>query len=294
MREQVVNLGPQGMLYGVLTVPESQVLTEWGVVFLNAGLVHKVGPNRLHVQLARALARHGFVSLRFDFSGIGDSPARADRESFERSSIEETRAALDWLSSKQGCQNVVLVGMCSGGQAAFRTGLEDERVRGMVLVNASGYREEPTQDTLDRVARVQDAHYHWRVAIYNPRNWARLFSGRTQYSGVRHAIAYKLREWLWRPSTLGAAGRSDIEGFEALLRRRVQVLLLFTEGDWGLDYLRMMLARELKEQLRMGNPRVEIIPRSDHILTPLVARHRAVSCVIDWARGLSGGSGGSG
>src|SRR5262249_27402146 len=44
------------------------------VLFLNAGAVHRVGPNRMYVDLARSWAEHGLTSLRLDLSGLGDSP----------------------------------------------------------------------------------------------------------------------------------------------------------------------------------------------------------------------------
>ena len=43
------------------------------VVLLNAGIIHRIGPNRLYVQLARRLASRGHAVLRFDLAGIGDS-----------------------------------------------------------------------------------------------------------------------------------------------------------------------------------------------------------------------------
>jgi hypothetical protein len=42
----------------------------------NAGMLHRVGPYRLHVRLARDLARMGFSSLRVDLADTGDSPLR--------------------------------------------------------------------------------------------------------------------------------------------------------------------------------------------------------------------------
>ena len=48
------------------------------MVILSSGILHRPGASRLYVQIARALAEDGFTSLRFDFSGIGDSAVRRD------------------------------------------------------------------------------------------------------------------------------------------------------------------------------------------------------------------------
>src|SRR5205823_3052307 len=46
------------------------------IVLLDAGATYRIGPNRLHVELARRLARDGDLVLRIDQSGIGDSAPR--------------------------------------------------------------------------------------------------------------------------------------------------------------------------------------------------------------------------
>ena len=74
-REMTVLMGRHKSLVGTLPIVAiSAVTAPPTVVLLNAGIVHRVGPNRMHVLLARALAAAGIPSLRFDMSGIGDSP----------------------------------------------------------------------------------------------------------------------------------------------------------------------------------------------------------------------------
>lgn len=60
-------------LVGVLSRPRQIVAGRPAVILLNAGLVQRSGPFRVYAQLARALASCGFVVLRFDLSGRGDS-----------------------------------------------------------------------------------------------------------------------------------------------------------------------------------------------------------------------------
>ncbi len=84
MRERAVVFGDPPDLVGVLTEPDG-VCRDRGVIILNAGIIHRVGPNRLHVRMARALASLGFPVLRFDFSGQGDSGRRVDGPSYQES-----------------------------------------------------------------------------------------------------------------------------------------------------------------------------------------------------------------
>ena len=58
MKEEAVLFGSRESLAGVITEPSA---AGWGkalpgFVFLNAGMTHRIGPNRLYVRLARDLA----------------------------------------------------------------------------------------------------------------------------------------------------------------------------------------------------------------------------------------------
>ena len=63
LTEEPLQFGAGGRLFGILTTPSeprrnAQELPVF--VFLTAGLLHRVGPYRLHVRLGRELAQMGF------------------------------------------------------------------------------------------------------------------------------------------------------------------------------------------------------------------------------------------
>jgi len=103
-------------------------------VFLSAGALHRVGPGRLYVQLARELATMGFNSLRVDLSGIGDSPAQPGATNRE-SVAADCKEILDVLDSRLGHRPLVLAGLCAGADNAVRLAGTVERVMGMVLLD---------------------------------------------------------------------------------------------------------------------------------------------------------------
>jgi pimeloyl-ACP methyl ester carboxylesterase len=94
----------------------------------------------MHVRLARALATSGFSSLRFDFSGIGDSGQRRDSLAFEESSVAEVREAMDYMAQSRGTKRFILMGLCSGADMSHLTAVEDGRVRGLVFIDGWAYR----------------------------------------------------------------------------------------------------------------------------------------------------------
>ena len=135
--EEPIYFGAGGRLTGILTQPrslrdESRALPRF--VFLNAGLLHRVGPNRLYTFLARELARAGFCSVRVDLSGKGDSPAR---EGLNRpQSVElDHEEIVGGLESRFGPVTVILAGLCSGADDAVRLAPIDDRVVGMLLLD---------------------------------------------------------------------------------------------------------------------------------------------------------------
>ncbi|MGH9337465.1 MAG: alpha/beta fold hydrolase, partial [Vicinamibacteria bacterium] len=66
MSEKTLLFGKTKSLAGVVTDPvggRNLRTPPLGFVILNAGIVHHVGPNRIHVKLARRLAEAGFIVM---------------------------------------------------------------------------------------------------------------------------------------------------------------------------------------------------------------------------------------
>lgn len=142
MKENVFAFGEGKCLLGVLSDPESQSSPKEsiGILFLNAGVLHHVGPNRLWVDMGRLFAEQGFVSLRFDLAGFGDSLNRRTQQSYEQRSILDIQEAMDFLDAKKGIKKFVLIGFCSGAENAHHAALADDRIVGAVFMDGYAYR----------------------------------------------------------------------------------------------------------------------------------------------------------
>ena len=141
-RDEALRLGPAGQLVGIVSSPVTQGPSggpATAVIILNAGVLHRVGPHRLHVLLARRLAAAGLGALRIDLGGIGDSLASSDAASFRDSAVADTRAAMTGLTEALGARRFVLFGVCSGADNSIATALADDRVAGIVLVDPPAY-----------------------------------------------------------------------------------------------------------------------------------------------------------
>ena len=153
LTEEPLQFGEGGRLFGILTAPctphNARELPVF--VFLSAGLLHHVGPYRLHVRVARELAQMGFSSLRVDLAGMGDSPPRPGL-SYRQSISADFGEILSVLDSRLGCLPLVLAGLCTGADNATYLALKEPRVVGMVLLDPICY-PDPGFGTREIVAK---------------------------------------------------------------------------------------------------------------------------------------------
>ena len=100
MNEIPLVFGADRHLVGILTLPSQGDPRPIAFLLINAGVIHRVGPHRINVKLARHLAGLGFASLRFDLSGQGDSrnALSAGTIGHAQQSIADLRAAMDHLT----------------------------------------------------------------------------------------------------------------------------------------------------------------------------------------------------
>ena len=284
MRESALLVGRSHPLVGVITHPAPSANGEspLGALLLNAGILHHVGPHRLHVHLARRLATLGFVALRLDFSGIGDTPARTDGLPFEQSCLQETREAMDALVARFGCRRFVLLGLCSGARVSLRVAAEDERVAGALLINAANHlhdgRDEAGSTALR--GRVLRRHY-WRLALlssFRAKVWRQALRGNFDPHLARQVLRDLLPPWPRRATPAPSlTAPSGLDSLRSLLARGVIILHVYSEGDQAIDYFRVMLGPQAD-----GLP-LEWVPGANHTFTPLWCQERLLAIASAWA-----------
>jgi len=183
MREQAFLFGEHRTLVAVVTEPSAadgtQTAPIGGVLLLNAGVIHRVGPSRLYVHLARALAEAGWLSVRLDHSGIGDSPVRRDGLSFEQSAIAEVREVMDALEQSRGLRRFLLIGLCSGAVTSFDAARVDDRVAAIVMINPQGFDENIAWN--DYIQNRGHARKYWKESLFSVRSWWNALTGRIDY-----------------------------------------------------------------------------------------------------------------
>ncbi|OOG50992.1 alpha/beta fold hydrolase [Rhodanobacter sp. C01] len=139
MQEHAYRFGRAKHLVGMVGLPPS-LSGNIGVIVLNAGLVHRIGPFRLHVEMTRRLNACGYPTLRFDLSTLGDSGASSESQSREQLVCADAADAMALLSERAGCTRFVLIGLCSGAVNAHRVACTDARIVGAIFLDGYAYR----------------------------------------------------------------------------------------------------------------------------------------------------------
>ena len=154
-------------LLGIVAAPAKPRST--AVVLVVGGPQYRAGSHRQYTLLARRLAAAGFVVLRFDMRGMGDSGGA--QRGFE-SVCDDIGAAIDALAHHQpAVRKIVLWGLCDAASAAllYCDETADPRVAALALVN-------PWVRSCTSEARTRVNHYYAQ-RLMQGEFWAKLLRG---------------------------------------------------------------------------------------------------------------------
>ncbi len=271
MKEKVLLLGPKQSIVGVLTPVESEKKGgNIAVLLLNAGLIHRVGPSRLHVNLARALSKRGINAVRFDMSGVGDSSARTDNLPLVEVAYREPQEVMDGLAS-EGFKCFVLMGICSGAYSSLMTACKDDRVIGAVLINPSEFVRDINW------AAYTMAHRYWTKSLFSVRAWINLFTGRIKYRRLFATLGMQMTRGIAGPNKQGHEAAENVKDeVKTLLERETRLLFLLSCEDFSVGQLDLLLGD--------GQDRIEksIILGADHIFSRISDQQKVIEIICRW------------
>lgn len=295
MKETALQLGEQADLVGVLTMPDVPAgqAPRTVVLLLNAGLLHRVGPHRLYVELARRLAGEGVATLRVDLAGIGDSGPRRDRLRGREAVVQEAGDAITEALAHTGAREVVVGGLCAGADHAYHVALADERVTGLLWIDGFPFR---TRGWYLR---------HYSKRMLRRQSWINVLTGKHPVWGrLRREVELRLGRGAARSSgnggdtgsdglgevavqsqldLRGIPPRAEVEaGLGRLLARGVTLYAVYTAGL--LQYLNGIEQFGEMYPSLAGHPRVRLayLEQADHTCTLRNSRERVVETLAGW------------
>jgi alpha/beta superfamily hydrolase len=279
--------GPAGRLFGVLTRPAVLPAAPLSGVFLNAGAVRRIGPNRIWVDTARHWAAQGVATLRMDLEGIGDSDGDEERyrdvaQFYVRDEVaDQIRGAIDALAHRGYGSNVVLAGLCAGGFWAFRGADLDTRVRAAFLLNPGALEWQADLVELRRAARLHRLrHWAW---------WRRILTGGVPFASMREVAGASVRRVqravtglparvLRRAAAPHDAATTSGAILDRLSAAGTTVVMAFSTDEPL--YLELERNGFLARSHRWSTLRLDRLPGRDHTLRPIVAQ-RAARALLD-------------
>jgi alpha-beta hydrolase superfamily lysophospholipase len=273
--ERPMWLGKDSALFGIVTEPRASEVRRRAVIFINAGADNHTGASRIHVSLAREWASRGYVALRLDLAGIGDSdtrPGRPDDDVFPPEAMDDLRAVIEFVRSRYGVGDVTLSGICSGAYHSLRAAAVQLPVNRVLMVNPMNFfwDHRKTLQDVQLVDLVRDPGVY-RERVRSIKKWRKVFSGEANI--WRFATVHFYRVFLSLLPLLRDAARflhirlpQDLGWvLKDTDARGVRTVMVFSRGEPGLELMRILGGLPGK---RLSNRcRIHIIDGADHTFT---------------------------
>jgi alpha-beta hydrolase superfamily lysophospholipase len=261
MSEEVLSIGPNGLV-GILTEPVGRRRAT--VVWLNSGSEPHIGPGRTWVEFARALVQDDVASLRVDFSGWGESPdhGHAPGRPYDAHCGDEVTEIIDDLRSR-GHRQIVVSGLCAGAWIGLRAALAGGP-DGVIAINPQLYWQpgDPVEASIATETRVRRRDEIRRIkAVRRTGLWWGLDA-----VGIRHPAATWLR---------------------GLERSGCPVLMVFAEGDDGLEFLEDRVGRTWSDVRASGRVVAQVVPDIDHPMHRAWHRRSVLDGIRQWLDALA-------
>jgi alpha-beta hydrolase superfamily lysophospholipase len=280
LTERPVLFGADDSVFGILTEPREGEARRRAVILLNAGAVYHIGASRMYVSLARRWAGRGYVVLRMDFAGLGDSPTRAgrpDNEVFPPDALDDILAAIELVRARYRVQDITLAGLCSGAYHSLRAAVAGAPVKRILLVNPQTFfwKEGATLQDI-QLTEVVSSPGAYRKRLLSLVHWRKLLSGQVDVWRILRVFMQRLNLALESQSRelarrLGIRLAHDLGSeLEEIGARGVRTVVVFARGEPGIDLLRLQGGSSIK-RLR-DRCRIHIINSADHTFTRMGPR----------------------
>jgi hypothetical protein len=263
--ERTLQMRADGGLLGILTQPPPSRGADLGCILMNAGVIHRIGPHRLNVKLARQLATHGVSTIRLDLSGVGDSRPEGSTRNFTEQAVRDIRYALDELQRVTGLKRFVISGLCSGAAIGFRAALADPRIVALQMLDPYAY----------ATRRANRRYYAGRMRL--PEAWGEAVGNLMRKAPTEEEANGLLGDFMRDPPAEEFA-----RGLATLIQRGVTVMCLYT-GSILQVYNYVEQFDEVMEPYGIaGRIRVEHMPDSTHTFLDVASQRRLIDLTVDW------------
>ncbi|MBK8618747.1 MAG: alpha/beta hydrolase [Anaerolineales bacterium] len=264
------------------------------ILLLNAGSVHRIGPNRNYIYITRQLLSMGFRVMRMDFLGLGDSvhpnPAK-ENDPYLPEALENIRDAIQYLKDTFGVQEIIPMGLCSGAYASFQTALhlDDDSIQEIIPVNPLTFH---WREGMSLDASPAEYYMDWgayRQSMWKKDRWKQLLRGEKNIKHILKTLPMVLELKIiavFKPLVnrlrrlMGARDVEDLAlDLELISKKGVAIRFFISESDPGYQLLIEGAGKTVKKLMEKKVVEVSFIPKANHNFSSHLGRSRLLAQV---------------
>ena len=272
-------------LHGIFSMPEKVART--AVVIVVGGPQFRVGSHRQFVLLARFLAEHGIMVLRFDYTGMGYSEG-PDKNFYEID--DDISAAVDLIGeTNPEIEKIFLWGLCDAASALAFFAYQDQRINGLVLLNPWVRSEESHSKVLlsEYYSRRLTDWSKWKELLISPQKFIQALVSFSQVilSMVKSFFHVKTRTNSGLDLSIEHR-RDDIADavFQGLTHYSGKVCLILSDNDLTADEFKHELENGgwLRQQSNQEKTTVHHIQHANHTFSSAAWRSQVERTTLDF------------
>lgn len=244
-----------------------------GVIIIVGGPQYRIGSHRQFVQLSRALANQGIASMRFDYSGMGDSGG--DKKEFADIDNDIKEALNAFMSSQPAIKRVVIWGLCDAASAALMYAHQDKRVAGLVILN-------PWLRSEKAMGKAMVKYYYLK-RILSKSFWKKLLTGNVD-------IAASARDAKGFVKDSVATDKQDNKSYQAKMLSGLQAfkgkvcLILSGEDLTAREFDQQTKANKAWSKLRCNDNEIYRLVSADHTFSSMEYKKQVEEITINFLK----------
>lgn len=286
-RESVLWLGREPATFAILCEPlAASDAPRPMLVLLNAGSVHHIGPNRLHVQLARQLASDGISVARIDLPGLGDAAGHADARAnhpYQRHALDDLRAALQALRTRCQPTSLHAAGICSGAYHALHLAAAAPLLDSAIIINPLTFHWREGMEVAIPGSKVVAESARYQQRLWEPSAWLKLLRGQVALGRLLRIIGRRLLQVSWRQlraatAAVGLPIRSRLERtLAAASAHGARLSFVIADSEPGLAMLQEQAGPVVAQLQQGGRLQISVIADADHTFTHFRPRQQLLA-----------------
>ncbi|MFD2167316.1 hydrolase 1, exosortase A system-associated [Thalassotalea euphylliae] len=229
---------------------------ETGVLIVVGGPQYRVGSHRQFVQLARSLADAGHTTMRFDYTGMGDSSG--DKAEFDAIDGDIKSAIDGFMEQQPQLKNIVIWGLCDAASAALMYAHQDRRVSGMVILN-------PWLRSDQAMGKAMLKFYYVQ-RLLSKDFWAKFFAGKVNVKASVQDVKGFAADSVNTGGQRDSSGKSYQQRMAEGLQNFDGKLLLILSGNdlTAKEFEQQAFAEKAWKKIKSSSCALQRLPESDH------------------------------